>query len=427
MMVLRPLVLLFLLGTVLAQVPCCESGSTDLPPPFATFNFTSVGVSGVVGPTYAQTQASSGYGNASSQWFNDPRYFAVVGGIQYVTIWTSGNYTFTAAGAGGASAFGAVVSGGVTLQAGNIVALLVGQQTLQTDPSNNGFKSGSGGSFVALVSAAGNVSGATPLFVAGGAGGIGAVQNAFVNATLTTSGNPGGSGLAGGTGGNGGTNGVGEGGGGFETSGGNALAGTPLVGASFLFGGIGGGGIAPIGAGFGGGGGYGGHALAGGGGGGYSGGGGGQVVSANGTVIAGGGSGGGFGTGGGGAGSYGAAPFLSASVSNAGGGYITMTRSPPSPPPPSPPPPPPPLAPFTSFVFTSCASGFDPGRPILDGYTDCQSEYLGRAGVSPSGPAAAALWFTSPSLFAVVLSIQYMTIYTPVRDACTVVLRMFSC
>ena len=154
-----------------------------------------------------------GYGPGNS-WWNDPRYYSVVGGVQYFTVWTEGTYTFTVAGAGSlpidlcggcAKIFhGAVVMGSYSLAAGQVVALLVGQigsptsGTIQLDPSGYPYRSlgGSGGSFVALVPSVGSLTGAVPLFVAGGAGAAGDASATKAGALAAAAGGAGGGGGA---------------------------------------------------------------------------------------------------------------------------------------------------------------------------------------------------------------------------------------
>ena len=220
------------------------------PPPFTNFTFTSVGVTGPFGPSYARTQlplplglpnastgagahaafendvaffpdgalmfeknAAFGYGSGGGDWVSDRRYFDVVDGIQYFTVWTPGVYTFTVAGSSSAGPeneavwrqqnpsiafpFAAVVTGSYALEAGQVVAFLVGQpgyvnSTAPGRPS----ASGGGGSFAALVRAVGDLGAAVPLFVAGGAG-------ASASASLTPDG-AGGFALGGAAGGGGG-------------------------------------------------------------------------------------------------------------------------------------------------------------------------------------------------------------------------------
>ena len=151
--------------------------------------FTSSGVLGPKGPTLDQILESAANTSAIS-WLSNPKFFNVVNGIQYVTIQDSGKYEFVVAGAGyppipllaTTNTHGAVITGTTRLENNNILAILVGQQS-----SCDG---GAGGSFVALVPSVGNLSGATPLFVAGGAGGPsgGSFANNFGDASPTPSG-----------------------------------------------------------------------------------------------------------------------------------------------------------------------------------------------------------------------------------------------
>ena len=179
---------------------------------------------GRLGPSYDETQASTGFGSGTAAWFNSRNVYNVINGIQYVQIWTSGYYLFTVAGAGASSfsgGHGAVVQGGFFLSAGQIVAVLVGQQPEANAVGQGG---GAGGSFVALISNSGaamslassgassSLSNAVPLFVAGGAGGG---NGANANAVLTTTAANGPGTRAGGAYGSGGDVGATCGGGGF--------------------------------------------------------------------------------------------------------------------------------------------------------------------------------------------------------------------
>jgi len=282
---------------------------------FDAFYFTPMGATGALGPTSINYPVLPVGGLSLSA------------GIQYWRVPASGFYSFVVAGAGSSSpnsfnsvktGYGAVITGTYTLSEGTIIAILVGQKG-----SYSGYmSSGGGGTFVAIVSGVGVLNTAIPLFVAGGAGGIGresdSGSNDNVNASLTTSGRNGGpAGAApnyagsGGSGGSGATNAINyltsftDGGAGFSGNGclnsGNPPGDILLVAKSFTNGGTGDQNTGTAG-GFGGGGGgkvglsdY----YCGCGGGGYSGGGAGGTNSR--------------GAGGGGGGSY--------DVTNPGGGY----------------------------------------------------------------------------------------------------------
>ncbi len=148
---------------------------------FTTFTFTTLGTTGPKGPL-----SLSGYsGNYPGAGTSSALY--LVNGIQYWTVPKTGSYTFTVAGAGSFSSIsvdpvnagnGAVLTATYTLNQNQLIGILVGQKGIY-----NG--DGGGGTFVA--------SGTTPLFVAGGAGGIGyeTGANGNVNGSLNTSGKDG--------------------------------------------------------------------------------------------------------------------------------------------------------------------------------------------------------------------------------------------
>lgn len=185
-------------------------------------------------------------------------------GIQLWTVQTSGVYNITCAGASGGingtvyGGRGALISGKVALTAGNVIAILIGQQGTG--------RGGGGGTFIV------NNTTSTLLFAAGGGGGP--TRAAGLDASLTTIGVSGASGGgAGGTGPNGGGASVGAGGGGYSGAGTNGTdTSTTNGGAAYTSGGAGGVGVGANNGGFGGGGG--GGSTGGGGGGGYGGGGG---------------------------------------------------------------------------------------------------------------------------------------------------------
>lgn len=131
-----------------------------------TQSFTNCGQAGRTGPN--QTQANATYGNG---------VVTVVNGVQQWVVPQSGNYTITAAGAEGGdkqdylnnSGKGETVTTTLTLTAGDVLAIVVGQrggQSLSSGSSGGG--GGGGGSFVY------NVNTNTLYVAAGGGGGIGA-------------------------------------------------------------------------------------------------------------------------------------------------------------------------------------------------------------------------------------------------------------
>jgi len=302
------------------------------------FTFTNMGATGSSGPLTVTYPTASG----SGQWpgYGTGSQLFLSGGIQNWTVPSTRNYTFVVAGAGipahtntivstggiasCAASYGVIVTTTVSLTAGTVLKILVGQQGLispsgGTAPGNfgqgkmGGAYGGCGGSFV--------VSGtSTPVVVAGASGGPGQSQNPANGAagSITTSGttSPVDT-FAGGTGGLGGATGtintsfgsyISAGGGGLTGNGATPNYGPQTGGKSFTNGGVGG-----TYGGFGGGGGTGGQCMGGGGGGGYSGGG------AGGTNAQ--------GVGGGGGGSFviSGATGTSYSVTNTGMGYVTIT------------------------------------------------------------------------------------------------------
>ena len=289
---------------------------------FTTFQFTTLSTSGATGPT-----SLAGYGT-SYPGYGTPQALALSGGIQYWTVPSPGKYSFTFAGAGsvytGSTNAVKIGNGAVltvasyALNKGNILAILVGQQG--TD-ANAG-----GGTFVVSVSAIGGLSG-TPLFVAGGAGGLGGEPNSGANgnvdASLNTTGKNGQFGApttagSGGTGGSGGTVATnnaynfGDAGAGYYGNGAWGGQGSSAnVPKAFVNGGTGG--TNNGSGGFGGGAAFGTYRYReGGGGGGYSGGG-------NGGSDA-------YGCGGGGGGSYDITGTYSGTATNTGDGYVTITK-----------------------------------------------------------------------------------------------------
>jgi hypothetical protein len=142
-----------------------------------TLTFTPAGATGSSGPTLSQCRTA--YASFGS-WVTDTANFNMTTqGNQRLTVPTTRNYTITCAGAG---AYGAIITTTISLTAGHILNIIIGQAAT----SNNG----SGGSFVI------NATTSSLLIASGGAGANGN------SASLGTSGikpSPGG--------GNGGTNG----------------------------------------------------------------------------------------------------------------------------------------------------------------------------------------------------------------------------
>jgi hypothetical protein len=290
----------------------------------ATWNFTTCGQTGRFGPS--QSQCNATYGNG---------VVTVTNGIQFWTVPATGTYRITAAGARGGSSNtqagsgGATMRGDFTLNQGDVIKLLVGQQGTGGTQSES-CAGGGGGSFV-LTNAN------SPLIIAGGGGGSGGISNSpgqggtTSNTSTTARVRHTTQILNGSSGGNGGTiltsPTTSAAGGGLNTDGANSAftsASLPTGGKSFLNGGAGGEGISSTTqsmGGFGGGGaGHGNTYLGGGGGGGYSGGPGGYTSNGGSNNSDGGG-------GGGGGGSWNSGTNQSnVSGNNNAAGFITIQR-----------------------------------------------------------------------------------------------------
>ncbi|HTN44828.1 MAG TPA: LamG-like jellyroll fold domain-containing protein, partial [Flavipsychrobacter sp.] len=254
------------------------------------YTFSTAGATGINGPT--QLQVDNAY--ASTTLANN---VTVTAGIQNWSVPVAGLYKIEVYGAKGYGVYGgkgAYMSGEFSLNASDVLKILVGQQGGCCNGAGTNQYGGGGGTFVATSTN-------TPLIVAGGGGGaatfysnvnLASSHNTVADASITTTGKTasGTTNGAGGTAGNGGSQGnTGGGGGGFLTNANSAQGGL-----SFLNGGTGGNGATGLG-GFGGGGGITGqNNMRAGGGGGYSGGGG---CGSSTTVVQIGGGGGSFNSG----------------------------------------------------------------------------------------------------------------------------------
>jgi hypothetical protein len=207
---------------------------------FTTGTFTPGGATGRLGPSL--TQARNGLtGSGTGTWKNNTEFFNTSSGIQLWTVPQDGTYRIEAWGAQGTGfgglngGFGARMRGDFTLTAGEIIRILVGQQSNPTSGRVNLSSPGGGGSFVVRDPYSTNQS---ILVIAGGGGGTGNERPSTSNATTSTSGQTGSHG-SGGTNGNGGTSGnsgAGSGGGFF----GNGQASGSSGGNAFVNGGLGG-------------------------------------------------------------------------------------------------------------------------------------------------------------------------------------------
>jgi hypothetical protein len=154
-----------------------------------TLTFTPAGATGGSGPTLSQCTTS--YSSFGSWVTNTANFNMISQGDQLWTVPSSRNYIITCAGAGNGSS-GAIITTTIFLTAGHILKIACGQRFSYYD--------GAGGSLIY------NTTTSTLLIVSGGGGGNGGI------ASLTTSGNPAGTGGAGGTGGNNGGSGSSSGG-----------------------------------------------------------------------------------------------------------------------------------------------------------------------------------------------------------------------
>ena len=157
-------------------------GSTALYP-FTSFTFTTVGVSGSLGPSGSVLLAAY-TGSSSGSYFSNPEYFTT-GSFRGYQIWTvpeTATYEIEVAGAAsGVSSYpriysgsmGAIVKGIVPLTQGQKFVMVVGQRSLNTATTGLAYigVGGGGGSFFVLSGSN------TPYLVAGGAGGQGAYSS----------------------------------------------------------------------------------------------------------------------------------------------------------------------------------------------------------------------------------------------------------
>ena len=255
-----------------------------------TFTFATAGTNAYTGPSLSTLL--SYYNTTQNPWLTNTAYFNEPGttGIQYWTAPATGTYTITAAGAPGArggtptttsyiAGRGAIVQATVTLTAGTVYKILVGQP-------GSAYYDGGGGGGTFMTDSSNN-----PIIVAGGGGGTyynyGIGSQSQVDGQTTNNGSVGYNGGTGGSGGGGGGsgNGLSGGGGGLLTDSTGNTNGYPYMnGKAFVNGGTGGYALNNPSysfGGFGGGGGSNGNGWGGGGGGGYSGGAGGDTSSTN--------------------------------------------------------------------------------------------------------------------------------------------------
>ena len=144
-------------------------------PAITTYNFTTCGVTGRLGPTQAQVTGAYASTILAGQVTESTQ------GIQLWTIPTTGTYSFQLNGASGGSetyaGYGAQVNGTLSLTAGTVLDILVGQ--MGSSHATAYSDGGGGASFVAT--------GGTIYFAAGGGGGSAQSSVAGQNASTTTS------------------------------------------------------------------------------------------------------------------------------------------------------------------------------------------------------------------------------------------------
>jgi hypothetical protein len=169
-----------------------------------TYTFTNAAAIGNIGPTQLQINTAYAASNLNG-------LVTITGqGIQNFTVPATGVYRIRARGAQGGfnGGLGAIMEGDFTLNAGEIIRIIVGQQGTGSNPGGGG-----GGSFVvrAPYTTTNSI-----LVIAGGGSGAGS----YATSPGLTTANGGFGGVAGGTNGTGGLGGIrGAGGGGFLTNG----------------------------------------------------------------------------------------------------------------------------------------------------------------------------------------------------------------
>jgi hypothetical protein len=176
-----------------------------IPPSLYTFTsatFSPGGTTGLDGPSL--TQARNGLsGPEANDWKNNTEFFNTTNGIQLWTVPADGTYRIRAMGASAGrtpsytGGRGVIIQADVSLIAGEVIRILVGQGgTGKSDDCNAG---AGGGTFVVRTPYNTNES---ILVIAGGGGGTARVNG--LDAVTTNNGGSATSGTAGGTGGQGG-------------------------------------------------------------------------------------------------------------------------------------------------------------------------------------------------------------------------------
>ncbi|MDD2745403.1 MAG: hypothetical protein PHU93_02595 [Candidatus Gracilibacteria bacterium] len=157
------------------------NGSSCIAAPLYTFTshtFTNCGVNGMSGPSLSTCRSSYGGGVAWAQDTTNNYLNMTTNGIQLWTVPSTGTYRIDAYGSVGGSAYllststvnsgqpGARIRGDFTLTRGQILKLLIGQTSNNTQ--NPGARGGGGGGGSYVVDNA-----SVPMLIAGGGGGAG--------------------------------------------------------------------------------------------------------------------------------------------------------------------------------------------------------------------------------------------------------------
>lgn len=151
-----------------------------------TITFSNCAATGFIGPTLAQCQTH--YGTTSPQpgyasWGTNLDLFVCDFGVQYWTVPATGTYRITVAGARGAHSggsnygWGAILTADYSLEAGDILRMVCGQNGVD---GSSGLGGGGGGTYVALT----KYGMLTLLMCAGGGAGVSNNDNGSGNQGL---------------------------------------------------------------------------------------------------------------------------------------------------------------------------------------------------------------------------------------------------
>ena len=118
-----------------------------------TITFTPSGATGRMGPTLSQARSSYTSEAFQSTWLNNSNLFWVEQGVQYWVVPKTGTYTITAMGAGRSGSYigtGAKVSASFSLNAGERLRIVVGQQGVLSTGGEQTQYGGAGASCVSV-------------------------------------------------------------------------------------------------------------------------------------------------------------------------------------------------------------------------------------------------------------------------------------